>query len=256
MGFVQKYSKLHFDYTTQALSDTPVNYRLVYDKYLEGNQNFVYSDFVYFFVDTDSEQILASTGRYFVTSSRSGRLYREDFREFMDTYARNQGVNWAFSAYVSTDSSHLGNSSPSLEAGFVTNPSYYYESGDYFLHMISNFKYHIAFIESLKEETSSTGHLWVENYNPDNDKDSQPSLSWWQGSPTSQSVRIFSDVEGHVAVPESGAFDNALEIVGTSLSGLTSLLDHQLIGGLSIGAIIAIPLSLTLIITIIKALRS
>lgn len=92
MGFVQKHSRLHFDYTTQALSDTPVNYRLVNDKYLEGNQNFVYSDFVYFFVDNDSEQILASTGRYFVTSSRSGRLYREDFREFMDTYAHNQGV--------------------------------------------------------------------------------------------------------------------------------------------------------------------
>lgn len=53
---------------------------------------------------------------------------------------------------------------------------------------------------------------------------------------------------------ESEGLGSALGVVGNALTGLVGLLDHQLIGGFTIGACVAIPLALTLVVTLVKAL--
>ena len=258
MAVVNKFYSLDFDLVNAQASGP--SFGSLYGDFRNDNFNHCYGQGLVFYVDTSSHSIGYKPVTYW--SDTQTLLTKGNFTSEVN-YLMRPSEHWFYAFCLSTNSSDHSALAPSLELNFIKDTSMFHEQGnDYLVDQISNFKFEITYtLYGLTWSTSDPsldsdiGLFTISNKEGFEPVSRQPVWDWWEIRDDTQIVNIRSDSGAYLATPDKGGFDSALDIVGSSFGSLTSLLDHQLIGGFTIGAIIAIPLCLTLVVTLIKALK-
>ena len=259
MGVVNQFYSLSFDYT--PVSSGGVTFNNMQEHFRLGHYNYCLGHGVAFFVDTSTHSIGYKPVVYYSDSQTS--LTKDNFTSTVSSLML-PSQHWFYACVLSTNMVMHDRLTPLLEFNQVKDTSLFHEQGtDYFLDQISNFNYDIV-VTCYDLGWSSIDpslNIDVGSFNYSNKEGSesifrQPAWDWWEERDSSNQVVNFkSSSSAYLATPEKSGFDSALDIVGSSFGSLTNLLDHQLIGGFTIGAIIAIPLCLTLVVTLIRALK-
>lgn len=258
MSVVNTFQSLSFDLTNAQASEPSFN--TTYEHFRLNQYNYCYGQGLVFYVDTSSHSIGYKPVTYWSSSQSS--LTKPNFTSEVNSLMR-PSEHWFYAFCLSTNSNDHTALSPVLELNFIRDTSMFHEQGgDYLLDQISNFKFDITYtLYGLDWSTldpsldNDIGLFTLSNKEGFEPVSRQPVWDWWEIRDNNQIVNIRSDSGAYLATPEKGGFDSALQIVGSSFGSLTNLLDHQLIGGFTIGAIIAIPLCLTLVVTLIRALK-
>lgn len=259
MSVVNKFYSLSFDLTEPLSSG--ITFNDMQEHFRKQEYNYCLGEGLAFYVDTSSHSIAYKPVVYY--SDSQTLLTKENFiSEVSSLMLPSQ--HWFYAVCLSSNMSMHDKTSPYLEFNQVKDTSMFHQQGsDYFLDQISNFNYDIVCtcydLGWSTIDPSLNTDVGTFNYSNKEGSESifrQPSWDWWEERESkNQVVNFKSSSSAYLATPEKGGFDSALEIVGSSFGSLTDILDHQLIGGFTIGAIIAIPLCLTLVVTLIRALK-
>ena len=192
------------------------------------------------------------SNRSFVYSSAKQTLEQSDLVNAIKSDLGNLNKTWFVSFALSSIYENSG-THPRLQLYSLRNNSAYYSGGDFPLNKFDKLNYGCYARVYDKSLVNSVGTYFIDS-SGDYIQEAVPG-QWWDLSESDQRIEL--EITGNVSIYQSSdrSFDSALDLVGTSLSGISTLLETHLIGDFTIGAVIAIPLSLSLIIWLVKALK-
>lgn len=203
----------------------------------------------YYCFDNSSYEI---SNRSFIYSAPKPLLEQQDLINAIKSDLGNLNKTWFVSfALASTDlkaGTHLN-----LQLVALHNESIRYDGGAFPLNKFDKLNYGCYAYVYDKNFVNSQGTYFIDS---SGDYISEPVAGeWWDISEDGQ--RVVLESFGNVSIYQNSekSFNSALDLIGTSLSGISTLLETRLIGDFTIGAVIAIPLSLSLIIWLVRALK-
>lgn len=265
MGVIQSKDKKSYNYSFVGgehveASSVPF-YRDVYDEFVQDHFGHSYGRYIYVGLNTSDNSLVVGSD-YIVKNTEE--ITKQVFTDWVSArITPANGIIWYFAYGLFTQTFDSSKDTPQLVQNYVFNSSYRVGVSGPFEHSFSNFKFKVSTIcdgvaWSELQIVADSGKFTNTNIEGQSDFEGakQPSVNWWSQRKAVQRVTFSGEVSCDYYIDERIGFNSALDIVGTSLSGLTSILDTPLIGGLSIGAVISIPLALSLIVMLLKALKS
>lgn len=203
----------------------------------------------YYCFDNSSYEI---SNRSFTYSASKPLLEQSDLVNAIKADLGGLNKTWFLSfALFSTD--QKAGTHPNLQLVALPNESIRYDGGSFPLNKFDKLNYGCYAYVYDKNFVNAQGTYFIDSAG---DYISEPVAGqWWEISEEDQ--RVVLESSGNVSIYQNSekSFNSALDLIGTSLSGISTLLETRLIGDFTIGAVIAIPLSLTLIIWLVRALK-
>lgn len=257
MAVLQLANKLNFS-NQFVYEGKPPSFNSVHHDFRNGVYNSCFGQYCYFYFKPDG-----SCGYRFGTyySDSAPSIGKDEFTSLIQSNLHTDET-WFFGYILSSNSEqHMHNElSPVLELNWARNNSVFRVDGSSMVKgQVESFVYDLrcSVFDSVWDDWTGEDSGWFTLSNKEGSENvsQQPSDVWWNSSAGTQRINFWSESKAIVNyADESEGLGSALGVVGNALTGLTSILDHQLIGGFTIGACVAIPLCLTLVVTLIKAL--
>ena len=203
----------------------------------------------YYCFDNTSYEI---SNRSFIYSASKPLLEQNDLINAIKDDLGNFNKTWFLSFALASTDKNAG-THPNLQLFSLANDSIRYDGGSFPLNKFDKLNYGCYAYVYDKNFVNAEGTYFIDS---SGDYISEPVAGqWWDLSENEQ--RVVLESSGNVSIYQNAdkSFNSALDLIGTSLSGISTLLETRLIGDFTIGAVIAIPLSLSLIIWLVKALK-
>ena len=242
-------NKVNFKHSSNFVDfEYDASFSKVDSEYRNGNA-FCVAVVSYYCFDNTTYEI---SNRSFIYSASKPLLEKADLISSIKSDLLNLNKTWFVSFALASTDQNAG-THPNLQLFSLANDSIRYDGGSFPLNHFDKLNFGCYAYLYDKNFVNAVGTYFVDS---SGDYISEPVAGqWWELSESDQ--RVVLESSGNVSIYQNAdkPFKSALDLIGSSLSGLSSLLETHLIGDFTIGAVISIPLSLTLIIWLVKALK-